>query len=73
VSDATFFKSSYSVQGGCVEVAFGPAGDVHVRDSKARGSGPQLHFDEREWRAFLDGVRDGEFDHPATVARGDAG
>ena len=34
---------------------------VAVRDSKDP-SGPVLVFTPHEWRAFLDGVRDGEFD-----------
>lgn len=35
--------------------------DVLVRDSKDR-TGPVLAFTRDEWRAFLGGVRDGEFD-----------
>jgi hypothetical protein len=46
--------------GNCVEV--GRSGDeVLVRDSKDP-AGPVLHFTADEWRAFLAGVRDGEFD-----------
>jgi hypothetical protein len=56
-------KSSYSGNNGCVEV--GLAGDqVVVRDSKDR-SGPALRFTPEEWRAFLAGARDGEFDLPS--------
>ena len=53
--------SSYSgTNGGCVQVA--PAPDrVLMRDSKNPG-GPVLLFSEREWTAFVDGVRAGEFD-----------
>ncbi|WP_433519999.1 DUF397 domain-containing protein [Nonomuraea sp. CA-143628] len=36
---------------------------VAVRDSKDRG-GPLLTFTPGEWRAFLGGVKDGEFDQP---------
>jgi hypothetical protein len=34
---------------------------VKVRDSKDR-QGPELTFTPGEWRAFLDGVHDGEFE-----------
>jgi hypothetical protein len=44
----------------CVEVAVG-ADEVAVRDSKDPG-GPALRFTAAEWRAFLAGVRAGEFD-----------
>lgn len=53
-------KSSFSQLSGCVEVAF-VEGRVALRDSKDRG-GPVLVFDPTEWRAFLRGVRDGQFD-----------
>jgi hypothetical protein len=57
-SDGGWFKSSFSNQGGCVEVRLGS--DVRVRDSKHRG-GPELTFTPREWSAFLRGVENGEF------------
>jgi hypothetical protein len=44
----------------CVEVRIG-VDEVHVRDSKDR-YGPVLCFTHSEWRAFLAGVRAGEFD-----------
>jgi predicted secreted Zn-dependent protease len=47
-------------QGNCVEVAT-PPDMVMVRDSKDR-SGPVLAFGAREWLAFIDGVKQGEFD-----------
>jgi hypothetical protein len=55
-------KSSLSYANGqCVEVAGLPSGAVGMRDSKDIG-GPVLEFAPAEWRAFLDGVRNGEFD-----------
>jgi Domain of unknown function (DUF397) len=62
---AAWRKSSRSGSNGCVEIAF-LDGQIAVRDSKDR-SGPVLQFTHREWQAFLDGVRNGEFDaaHPA--------
>jgi hypothetical protein len=58
-------KSSHSGNNGgqCVEVALHPDGaSVRlVRDSKDP-SGPLLTFTPDEWRAFIAGVRDGEFD-----------
>ncbi len=59
-SHATWRKSSYSLANGCVEVA-DIDGKVGLRHSKDR-RGPVLLFTPSEWRAFLDGVRDGEFD-----------
>jgi hypothetical protein len=56
-------KSTRSEPGGCVEVRI-DAHDVRVRDSKNQ-TGPVLRFNHAEWRAFLDGVADGEFDLPA--------
>jgi Domain of unknown function (DUF397) len=56
-------KSSRSgPQGGnCVEVAELPDGGVAVRDSKHPEGSPLL-FTLAEWRAFVGGVKDGEFD-----------
>jgi hypothetical protein len=56
-------KSAASGANGCVEVAF-IGGRVAIRDSKDR-RGPVLLFTRTEWRAFLRGARDGEFDLPA--------
>jgi hypothetical protein len=56
-------KSSYSGNGGgnCVEVAQFPDPAVAVRDSK-NPDGHMLVFTPDEWRAFIAGVRSGEFD-----------
>jgi Domain of unknown function (DUF397) len=48
-------------QGGCVEVATNLPGIVAVRDTKDRDKSPHVYTDH-EWRCFLDGVRNGEFD-----------
>jgi Domain of unknown function (DUF397) len=53
-------KSSRSGANACVEVAFADS-KVAVRDSKHQ-DGPMLEFTRLEWEAFVDGVRDGEFD-----------
>jgi hypothetical protein len=37
---------------------------IEVRDSK-HPAGPVLRFAPREWAAWLDGVKRGEFDHLA--------
>jgi hypothetical protein len=61
-ADLAWIKSSLSLaQGSCVEVAGMPDGGVGVRDSKDP-SGPVLRFTVDEWRAFLGGARNGEFD-----------
>ncbi|MEU4541966.1 DUF397 domain-containing protein [Nonomuraea dietziae] len=55
-------KSSFSnISGECVEVAPAADGGVMVRDSKNPG-GAVLAFTTGEWRAFLAGVRNAEFD-----------
>jgi Domain of unknown function (DUF397) len=53
-------KSTASASGDCVEVALGKD-SVLVRDSKQRID-HILQFTASEWRAFLSGVRAGEFD-----------
>ena len=60
LSTAKWRKSSRSGNNGCVEVAF-VEGRVAVRDSKDRG-GPILVFTSLEWVAFIEAVRDREFD-----------
>jgi Domain of unknown function (DUF397) len=61
-SGSRWVKSSFSfANGDCVEVASLPDGIVGVRDSKD-SDGPVLQFTSSEWRAFVGGVRNGEFD-----------
>lgn len=56
-------KSSYSgYNGNCVEVADLCAGQVGVRDSKANGYGPVLHFDHAQWATFIAAVKMCPFD-----------
>jgi hypothetical protein len=56
----TWRKSTFSQVSECVEVAIGNDA-VRVRDTKDRAGGA-LTFTLPEWRAFLAGVRHGEFD-----------
>ena len=56
-------RASYSGDNGCVEVDL-REDRVAVRDSKDR-SGPVLLFTHDEWKAFLAGVQEGEFELPA--------
>lgn len=62
----TWHKSSFSDGTGsgnnCVELAALPDGGVAVRDSKLVDSGPVVHFTRAELRAFVLGVKAGEFD-----------
>lgn len=61
-----WFKAAASGSAGnCVEVAYLPDGGVALRDSKDRGLAPH-HFTREEWAAFIAGVKNGEFDLPAT-------
>jgi hypothetical protein len=53
--------SSFSGGMGCVEVASAIGGGVAVRDSKDPDGG-FLIYTAHEWRSFLAGVRNGEFD-----------
>jgi hypothetical protein len=62
---ARWFKSSASSVTGCVEVAHLADGLVALRDSKDVSKPPHV-FNRREWQAFLAGVRNGEFDQPAS-------
>lgn len=64
MSTLSFVVSSHCHEGGCVAVAAIPGGGIAVRDQKVDG-GPVLSFTSEEWRAFLAGVADGEFDHDA--------
>ena len=54
-------KASASMNGNCVEMAHPQDGSVFVRDSK-HPDGPRLRFTETEWKCFLIGVKEGEFD-----------
>lgn len=59
-SNFKFFKSSFCWDAGCVEVGISDS-YVAVRDSKNPDKG-LLVFNEHEWRAFIQGVKQGEFD-----------
>jgi hypothetical protein len=62
LTGAKWFKSSRSSgNGACVEVAIVDDG-VAVRDTKDRATG-MLQFTHEEWRAFVGGVKAGEFDN----------
>ena len=61
LSDANWFKSSYSQAGGdCVEVAHLDGGSVGIRDSK-NVAGPALVFEPDEWDAFTACTASGKF------------
>ncbi|MGH3737729.1 MAG: DUF397 domain-containing protein [Micromonosporaceae bacterium] len=48
--------------GDCVELRRNGTA-IELRDSKQSGAGPILRFTRAELDAFLDGARNGEFDH----------
>jgi hypothetical protein len=50
-----------SAQGNCVELARLPGDGVAIRNSR-HPEGPALVFTDAELDAFLDGVKDGDFD-----------
>ncbi|MFF5110665.1 DUF397 domain-containing protein [Streptosporangium sp. NPDC000509] len=63
LSLAKWRKSSRSGGNGqCVEVAGNLVGIVAVRDSK-NPNGPALIFSPGDWRGFVNGIKDGEFDN----------
>lgn len=63
ISRAVWQKSSLSsYNGSCFEIARLLRDRVGVRDTKDKGSGPVLIFNQNEWTAFLAGVKAGEFD-----------
>jgi Domain of unknown function (DUF397) len=65
MTETTWIKATKSNGGGnCFEVRR-HAGLIEVRDSKDQ-SGPVLRFTGPEFDAFLDGVRNAEFDHLLT-------
>jgi uncharacterized protein DUF397 len=61
--DLRWRKSSFSGNGGgsCVEVGQDADGMILVRDTKDR-SQPMHRYTPDEWRAFVAGARNGEFD-----------
>ena len=67
ISSDAYTKSSFSGSGSCVEVRMLADGTIGVRDSKDISKPPHV-FTPREWHAFVDGVRAGEFDLPAGSA-----
>ncbi|WP_326641649.1 DUF397 domain-containing protein [Streptosporangium sp. NBC_01755] len=60
---AKWIKSTRSASNGgeCVEVARLSSGRHAVRDSK-NTTGPALIFTTPEWTAFINGIRNGDFD-----------
>ena len=54
--------SASGANGQCVEMR--QRGEkVEVRDTKDRGTGPSLGFTRAEFAAWLEGAKQGEFDH----------
>ncbi len=62
-----YTKSTFSGNGGCVEVRLLADGTVGLRDSKNVSKPPHV-FTPVEWTAFVAGVRAGEFDLPTDRA-----
>jgi hypothetical protein len=62
LADLAWIKAQASNHNGaCVEVASTSTDKIAIRDSKDPG-GPILVYTATEFRAFLDGARNGEFD-----------
>ena len=60
--DLHWRTSTYSTDAACVEVADLPDDGRLVRDTKLGEGSPVLQFTAAEWRAFVAGVKAGEFD-----------
>jgi Domain of unknown function (DUF397) len=61
-ADLAWLKARSSTHNGaCVEIAES-AGKIAIRDSKDP-DGPTLVYTPAEFKAFLSGARNGEFDH----------
>jgi hypothetical protein len=60
----TWKKSTRSNGNGgsnCVEIMI-TDNQILVRDTKDNGQGAELSFTPAEWQAFIEGVKDSEFD-----------
>jgi hypothetical protein len=66
--DLNWRKASYSSNGGgnCVEVGQTANGVILVRDTKDRATAPH-RYTPAGWRAFIAGVRAGDFDPDESV------
>lgn len=60
ISDAEWLSAPGSASEERVEIAYLPGGAVAMRNSADPGT--VLRYTEAEWRAFVLGARDGEFD-----------
>jgi hypothetical protein len=60
VGEPVFYVSSFSGGGECVAVAKLSSGQYAVRHS--RTSAPPIVFSKSEWKAFVAGVKENEFD-----------
>ena len=81
MDDLTWFKSSFSAAGNCVEVAFGkssfsnpqaacvevarPSANKVLVRDTKNRNGGTQEYTDEEWKAFIDGAKAGEFDLPA--------
>ncbi|GIE98093.1 hypothetical protein Ari01nite_55580 [Paractinoplanes rishiriensis] len=61
-ADLDWQTSRSCSQGACVQVAAVGDGTIAVRDSKDP-AGPILRYSATEWREFLTGAKDGDFDN----------
>lgn len=70
ISDAVWESAPGGPEEEKVEIARLPGGAVAMRNSKDPGT--VLRYTEAEWRAFVLGARDGEFDLEPTPENGGA-
>ena len=64
-TDTPWVKASRSANSGdCVEMR-GHAGAVEIRDTKAQGAGASLGLAKTAFVAWLEGAKNGEYDHLA--------
>lgn len=66
IDRAPWRKSSFSnMNGSCVEISRLLPDRIGVRDTKDNGLGPVLIFTAAEWRVFMAGAKEGQFDNPS--------
>ena len=61
---ASWHKSVFSqMNGNCVQIGRLLSDRIGIRDTKDNGTGPVLIFTDAEWKAFMAGAKEGQFDN----------
>jgi hypothetical protein len=68
----SFTKSSFCSSGACLWARVLPNGNVSVTNDNVDGSWPVQIFTPEEWNAFIDGVKNNEFDYDTLIHNEDS-